>query len=161
MWENTIKIEITAETVAWYAAIVATISVVFSIGFGIAKLIKDKRKLRIKVTEGLFVLGRESDDRPKVVLHADNIGHSSVTVERAGFLLKGGFMIMILHPVNISFPYEVKGGKSCMVYFEMDELLKTVNKRKDKITYAFFLDAVGKMYKVKYLLKPQKTNEKS
>ena len=148
-----IKFEISAGTVAWYGAIVATISVIASIILGSVTLLRDRTKVKIKVSEGFLVYGRKLSDKSQIFIEAINIGRRTVTLEGAGFTLKNGKHMVILEPLNIRFPHELKEGRSCQIFTDQEELLGDIKKEKSEVVYAWYRDATSKIYKTKFKLK--------
>ncbi len=148
-----IKIEISANTVAWYGAIVATITTISFIIFGILGYLKDKPKLKLNVTRGFLMGPNYKDDNDYIFIEGVNKGKRTVTINGAGFILKNKKILIKVYPENINFPFEIKSGKSCQIYFDRKELLKQLHHKKTEIKYAFYRDATNQAYKTKFRLK--------
>lgn len=147
---DVIKIEISANTVAWYGAILATVGFIL----GLLNYLRDNAKIKVEVSEGWLTLGDSlSDDQ--IIIKAINTGRRTITLNNVGFILRGGGSIIIPHPENITFPYELREGKSVLVYTDKMSLLNELKNKKKEIKYAWFIDATGKIYKTKFEIKKE------
>lgn len=156
MPDQVVKIEISANVVAWYGAIVATISFIATFILSLLKYLRDRARVKVKVSHGFIAPRMQIDNNLKIFVEAINHGRRTVTLKSAGFSLINGEQAVLVNPENIKFPFELKEGKSCMVYYEKTELLKDVKQQKTKIKDAWFRDATGKIYKTKFKLKVNK-----
>lgn len=146
MFDQIFKIEISANAVAWYGAIVATIvAVVAVLGY-----LKDRAKIKVKISNGLLGYGDRLGDNVQIFIEAINVGRRPVTLKGAGFSLKNKENIVILRPEPINFPYELQEGKSVQIWTDRDGLLRDAAKENTRITHAWYRDATGKIYKTKF-----------
>jgi len=78
-----IKLEISAEAVAWYGAIVATLAAVCSI----VNLLRDRAKLRVEVNPGMSMYPEDSGEEGKTytVITVSNRGRRPLTVTHVWF----------------------------------------------------------------------------
>jgi len=150
--EGTITIKVTAQTVAWYGAIVATISFIATFTLGIINYLRDRAKIKIKVSEGFLIPSSYIGDKPQIFIEAINMGRRPVTLVSVGFTLSNGKFLVIPKPMNISFPYELNEGKSVQVFTEKDKLFKQAEEEQSRIKDAWYRDATGRVYKVKFKL---------
>lgn len=145
-----INISISANSVAWYAAIVATISALIAV----LNYLNDKRRLKVSISRG-FLTG-VGDDSTKLFLKAANIGKRPVTVNGVGFNLKGKTDITLMHTPMLNLPYTIKEGNSCQTWIEHEEFLMQLKQDGDTIqdiTHIWFRDSTGKIYKKRAKLK--------
>jgi hypothetical protein len=143
------KIEISANAVAWYGAIVATASVLISL----LNFLRDRPKIQLKIFEGLLVYGNNLGDNTQIFIEAINVGRRSVTLSGAGLTLKNGKQITIIKSEIVNFPYELQEGKSVQVWINKNDAFRDAGEEKTKITYAWYRDATGKIYKTKFYIK--------
>lgn len=144
-----INITISAATVAWYAAIISTASVIIAI----LNYLGDKRRLRVSASHG-FLTG-VGDDATKVILTAANVGKRPVTVQGVGFLFNDGSLILMNTP-NLRLPKTVEQGESCSTWINHDELLESLkggNRTKKDIKSIWFRDSTGVRFTAKSKLK--------
>lgn len=147
------KIEITASAVAWYGAIVATISVIISSIYLGYMVWKDKRKIKIKISEGIIVPNYYGED-VKIMIEAINTGNRMITLSQVGFSLSNKKHLFIFSKPNTwVLPVELKGGKSFMAWIDKNVIVEDVKKSGAKIKYAWYRDATGKYFKKQYRLK--------
>ncbi|MFA4880837.1 MAG: hypothetical protein WC650_04425 [Candidatus Doudnabacteria bacterium] len=153
MFNQILKIEISATVVAWYGAILATISFILTFVLGLLSYLRDKPRIKIKKSEGwLSYDGHLSDDQ--IIIEAINKGRRTVTLSSAGFSIKGGGNFVILKPGSITFPYELGEGKSVCVYTNKSKFLKDLRQKNREISYIWYKDATGKTYKTRCKIKP-------
>ena len=153
MPNDLISINITADTVAWYGASIAT-AVAF---FQLYSLIRDRAKIKVKASESYLAIGGELEDNLNISIEAINIGRRRVTLTAAGFSLKGNKHIALYKPRFIKFPYDLDAGKSVNVFFNKKELQEDLLKNKSKIKRAWYRDATGRIYSKRYKLDPKNT----
>lgn len=145
-----LSINISAQAVAWYAAIVSTVSVFIAV----LNYLSDRRRLKVLAQHG-FLTGM-GDDSTKVMISVANIGKRPVTISSVGFEVKdSGDMILISTP-NLSLPKTLKEGTSGQTWINHEELLYLLKKEKKTvkdIKYVWCKDSTGKVYKAKFKLK--------
>jgi len=148
---STLHIEISASVVAWYGAIVATISVIASAILGTITLLRDRASIKIKISHGFLVHGPNLSDDLYIFIEASNKGRRPVTLTSVGFKLKNGNNIVFTEPREL--PKELTEGKSYQEWVNKKAIEEDCQKLKTTIRYAWFKDATGKVYKKKYKLK--------
>ena len=145
-----LSIVISAEAVAWYAAVVSTIGVTL----GILNHIGDRRMLKISASHG-FLTGM-GDGSTKVFLTAANIGKRPVTVEGVGFTFRDKNSLAIMRTPNLNLPKTLKEGQSCSTWIDhaefLDQLKNGDHTIKD-VKKVWFRDSTGKRYESKFKLK--------
>jgi len=147
----TLHIEIAASTVAWYGAIVATISVVASIVLGMITLLRDRASIKIEISHGFLLYGPSPSENLYIFIEASNKGRRPVTLTSVGFKLKNGHNIVFTKSREL--PKELTEGKSYQELVIKKEIERDCQKLKTSIKYAWFKDATGKVYKGRYKLK--------
>lgn len=146
-----INIEISASSVAWYGAILATGSLIVSI----LNSLKDRRKIKVKISNGFLIPDPWDGEAKKIFIEAQNHGKRPVNLSNVGFKLSDGSSIILPNPKNIKFPFNLSEGQSTSTFFEINDL----KPHKEKIKYGFYTDSIGNVYKTKFnknLLKNEK-----
>lgn len=133
---------------AIYGSVLSTITVVILV----LKYRKDKPLIRVKVSQG-FYADMRFDDKTKIILEAVNLGQRPVTLTSAGFALSNKEHIVILKPEPYELPFEIFEGKKYTTMINKDEIFKKLKDRKLSIKYAWFVDATGKEYRVRFGIK--------
>ena len=136
-----IQIQITASSVAWFALIIATTSMIFQ---GIS-VFRDRKKVKIKLERNIRVIGAQGSYPYKegvdyISLNIINTGRRRVTIYTAGArLLNGRFVI----PVDIlkSGQVTLEEGKRHNVLMEEDKI------NFSEISYFYARDATEQVYK--------------
>jgi len=142
-----IEVNISANAVAWYGAIVASVSVLLAT----FSYIGDKRKIKVRVSHGLFMGHSLSlDEKMTVFLNAANTGKRPVTISSAGFRFKDGQDIVLTETPNLRLPFTIEEGRSCQTWIEKSSLLKAMKHEKSRIKFGWYRDSTGKLYKGKY-----------
>ncbi|MGC9602392.1 MAG: hypothetical protein ABSE76_01465 [Minisyncoccia bacterium] len=142
------SIEITANAVAWYGAIVATIGIIISLlNFGL-NFWKERVRIKIKVTQGFHTLGGPVSEICLFV-EAMNVGWRPATLNTAGFELDDGSNLILTRTAGEQLPYELREGKSHMSYVEKEKIVETLKESGRKLTYAWYTTATGKIYKTR------------
>ena len=149
--ESTLHIEISTSTVAWYGAIVATISVIANIILGMITLLRDRASIKIKISHCLLGYGPKLNEDLHIFIEASNKGRRPVTLISAGFKLENGHNIVFVKSREL--PKELTEGKSYQEWVNKKEIEKDCQKLKTSIRYAWFKDATGRIYKKRYKLK--------
>lgn len=89
MPSNSITIQITAESVAWYAAIVATVGIVISL----YNAWRDRARIKINYNPHMYINNGESLNYPTGVKHLSidviNIGRRPIRIEMVYLLIAG------------------------------------------------------------------------
>lgn len=145
-----ISITVSAETVAWYGAIIATLSLVIAA----TKLFADRRRLRVSVDYG--ILKGVGDERTKVFISAANIGKRPITVNSLGLRFKDNTEIIIRQTPNLNMPHTLNEGEDCRTWIDKEELVASLaenNKQLSDIEYGWYRDATSKYFTGKYKLK--------
>lgn len=143
MSDPVFTLTISADAIAWYGAIVATLSACWS-GLG---YLRDKARIRVRLAQGIALYPLSTEH--VFLLEAVNHGRRPSTLTAAGFLMKSGETIAVFRPENISFPYELHEGKAVSISLKKTEIFEEMLKRKSLITYAYFRDATGRTYKTR------------
>jgi hypothetical protein len=143
MADPAFTLTISADVIAWYGAVVATISAIWS---GLSYF-RDKSKVRVRIAQGFAMY--PSDTRQIFLLEAVNHGRRPCTLTGAGFLLKDGAKIAIYRPETITFPYELHEGKAVTISIEKSEMVEQMEKRSSSITHAYYQDATGKTFRIR------------
>lgn len=135
------KIEISASTVAWYAAIVATTSAIFS-GLNIWR---DRSRIKITLLKNMsFYPAKPSEeDKRFILVEVANIGRRPMTITHVGFYEIGKKEGGLLGDSFTQGPREIQEGKSTS--YSMDQSLINIENLKTVIA----IDATGKTYKKK------------
>ncbi len=141
-----ISINISANVVAWYAAIVSTIVMVIAI----LNYLGDKRRLKVSAQHG-FLTG-VSDDSTKVIITAANIGKRPITVSGVGFEMNEGGNLILMETPMLKLPHTLKEGTSCQTWINHDELMGGIKGDVKRIKSVWYRDSTGKYYKAKYKL---------
>jgi len=149
MFNNIFKIEISANVVAWYGAIIAT----FSIILAFLNYFRDRTKIKVKISQGFFTYGNNLGKEVNIFIEAMNVGRHPVTLTGAGLTLKNGKQMFVIRPELISFPYELQEGKSVQVSLDRNETFQEAEKENSKISYAWYRVATDKVYKAKFRMK--------
>ena len=149
MFDEILKIDMSANTVAWYGAIVSTIAIIFNI----LSYLRDRSKVKVKISQGLLGYSHHTENNLQIFIEAINIGRRLVTLTGVGFSLKNRKNLYILEPKSIRFPCELQEGKSVQVWTDKKTLLRDVRKEKTSIQHAWYKDATGKFYKTKFHFK--------
>ena len=149
MTDQIFKIEISAGVVAWYGAIVATLSAFILF----LNYLRDRGRIKVKLSQGFLAYGSNLGKDVQLFIEAINVGRRPVTLTSVGFSLKNGKQLVIIKPEPINFPYELQEGKSIQVWVDKNDIFQSVPREKTKITCAWYRDATGKIYKTKFRIK--------
>lgn len=152
MLNNIFKIEISANIVAWYGAIISTISILLAF----MNYFRDKAKIQLKISQGLFAYGSHLGDEIKIFIEIINKGRRPVTLTGAGLTLRNGKNMFILKSEIMNFPFELLEGKSTQIAFNKTEVFEESKKENSQISYAWYKSATGKTYKIKFPYKNEK-----
>lgn len=145
-----LSINISANAVAWYAAIVSTVGVIVAT----LNFLSDRRRVKVTAQHG-FLTG-VGDDSTKVMLTVANIGKRPVTASSVGFAIKGSGDVILTATPNLVLPKTLKEGTSGQTWINHDELMRVLKREKkgvEDIEYVWCRDSTGKTYKGKYRLK--------
>lgn len=152
--QNQIKLEITASAVAWYGAIVATITLFIGAISTFYRIWQDKRRIKVHASEMRMISSYNKDNKLKIVLKAINVGHKVVTLTHAGFQLDNRKDILVFPtPDCPKFPFELGGGKYYITWVNKEDLSNMLKNEKSKIKYVWFIEATSKRFKTLYKLK--------
>jgi hypothetical protein len=134
------KLEITADTVAWYAAIVATLSVFLSI----LKFWRDRAKIKITLSKNMSMYPSEFGDENKTFMVVDiaNIGQRPITITKVGFETTTDKDILLADSLKKG-ARELNEGKSTSYLTDESQISF------EKLTTIIVFDATGKKYKRK------------
>lgn len=134
-----ISINITADMVAWYAAIVATASA-FILGYSVWN---DRSKVKIKISKNMKIYppDRGEEDKRFIMIGVANAGRRPITITHVGFYEIGKKEGGLLGDSFTKGPREIQEGKSTS--YLMDQSLIDIKKLKTVIA----IDATGKTYK--------------
>ena len=148
MFNQIFKIEISANSVAWYAAIISTVSV----GVSIFNALKDRARVKITFQKKMLITGNYgpypyTPDQNYCSLKVINKGFRPVHIEQIGAgLIKGGYLIFA-DSFNAQ-KNKLLDEKNPSEFFLVPERTIEYN----KISYFYALDKKGVTYK-KYLTK--------
>ncbi len=140
-----LTIQISAEAVAWYGAIIATVSILVSA----YSVWRDRARIDVEVNRN--VIGFPPNTKDFVSITVINKGRRPIILPRissVGFALKGGNALLSTDPINDpinKFPIRIEEGNSTEIYIVEEAVLKY----KNDLLYAFAKDATGKVYKCK------------
>jgi hypothetical protein len=148
MLDDVFKIEISASAVAWYGAIVATIGGLV----GLLNYLRDRARVKVKVSQGMFVYKQGLGNELQVIIQAINFGRRPITMTSVGFALDNKHKLVITSHTNITFPVEVHEGKSIEAFISNEDVKMATNEVNAKIKNAWFQDATGKVYRKKWKL---------
>lgn len=149
MFDRILTIEISASVVAWYGAIVATLSVLVAF----LNYLRDRGRIKVKLSQGFLAYGPNLGKDVQIFIEAINVGRRPVTLSGAGLSLKNGRQVVAIRPEPINFPYELQEGKSIQIWMDKNDIFQDVAKEKTKITYAWYRDATGRVYKTRFRIK--------
>src|SRR3989339_531961 len=97
-----LKIEISANAVAWYGAIIATLSIILSF----LNYFRDKAKIKVKISQRILAYKNHNlGNELQILIEAINIGRRAITLSGAGLTLKNRENISIIGQDVIKFPY--------------------------------------------------------
>lgn len=142
---------ISAEVVAWYAAIVSTTALLVRV----FSYLRDKAKVFVSVMDGKIVGTGPLVGKKGIFLEAVNKGRRSITLTHAGFDLKDGSHFLILDPVLVKFPYTLEEGKLCQAMAYRNYIEEELKKSGSEIVSAWFIDSKGKKWKKKFKMKEE------
>ena len=148
MFEQVIQINISANLVAWYGAVIST----FSLFFVYLNFLRDKSAIEVKISQGIPIYGNQLGETI-ITITAINIGRRPVTLTGAGFELENGRQIVIMEPSGLSFPCDLLEGKSVQTWVDQDGIFKDVIREGTKIRCAWFRTATDKKYKARFKIK--------
>lgn len=112
------NITISASDVAWYGAIVATLSVSMSA----YALWRDRPKLTINVQKDQIKIGPGCDNTKYTTINVANAGRRPVTLGYAEFLLRSGGALILGDSGTRLANHELSEGKSCVYLAEQDKI---------------------------------------
>lgn len=143
-----LSIEISANSVAWYGAIVATAGIFLSY----FNYQRDRAKIKIKYEPDMYIIGGSSLNYPEGVKHISitvtNVGRRPVKIEKASLKLYGESKIYMLSDSFSDRRPKVITEESPVTSFHVkQELINT-----KKVYCVMIADATGKVYK-KYVKK--------
>ncbi|KKR49222.1 MAG: hypothetical protein UT86_C0001G0194 [Candidatus Magasanikbacteria bacterium GW2011_GWC2_40_17] len=133
------SITITADSVSWYGAIIATISFFGTITIGTLEYLRDRSKVKITAKKGYKILTISGlENNPQIILTAINKGRRPVTLEGFCFNTKNGESLLYPFHPGITFPYELKEGKSYKFSVDEDGLTKDPKIKENPIKDTYF-----------------------
>jgi len=141
------ELNINTNAVALYGAIIATISMFFSIILGIKELRKDQQKLKIKSSLGRIILDNNLQSESLIIIEGQNRGFVPVCINGVGWLLNDGTKLQILNPYLLKLPYDVNPRKNLIFYFP-SRWFNSLSEN-NKIVGFYFKNEQGKMWKMK------------
>ncbi len=146
--------ELATTFIAAYGAIVATLSLVFSIILGILEIKRHKPKVRVTANHGTIIDQIKGTSESLILMEAINSGSSKITISGAGWLMKNKHKLQFIDPYMMHLPYELEPGKKCTTFWPC-RLFRDHENNKN-IDAAFFNDETGKMWKGKVTRKQRK-----
>ena len=149
MLDQLLKTDISTSMVAWYGAIVATVSVIIAF----LNYFRDKAKIKVKISQGFLTYGDHLGDDTQIFIEAVNIGRRPVTLSGAGLTLMNGKQLVFIRPELVSFPYELEEGKSVQVWIGKTCTFQEAAREKTRVTNGWYRDATGRVYKAKFRIK--------
>lgn len=141
-----ITLEITANTVAWYGAIVATIGLLISGGNLILNYLKEKRRIEVKTWPGFHTIGGSVSEMC-IFIEARNKGHRPVTLNSAGLELSDGSNMFFPSMSGIPLPHELQEGKNYISYLDKQQIVQSLKEIGVTVVSAWYTTATGETYK--------------
>lgn len=139
-----ISINITAEAVAWYAAIIATFSAVKVI----YDILTDRRKIKLSYRTDVVIQGGGYDSEvQQFCIEVINTGKRIVKILNVGYFQKDGRKVLLSDSLYNPESRILTDSNPSTSYFTPNK-----NVSLDKLWYIYALDGRGKVYK-KYLYK--------
>lgn len=134
-----ISVNITAETVAWYAAIIATFSAIKVV----YDILTDRRKIRLSFRTDVRVQGGNyNPDEEQFCLEVVNTGKRVVKIVNAGYFEKGGMKCILSDSLfNLESRVLTDSNPSTSYFIPLQEV------DVDKLWYLYALDGRNKVYK--------------
>ena len=148
-----------------YQATVEAISVIANVVtiFGIVGIIislyqiYEKSKtpdIRVKISTGFSYDEITRPGKPSITIEAQNFSYTPVSLSGYGFILPDGKIISFYttSEIYVQLPYLLKPGKSCIVYYNIDQFIKTLKENgytKQTEVVGFFSDELDHKYKTK------------
>lgn len=151
------SLQITASTVAWYGAIVATLALAINLASFFYKLWQDSERVKLKIMPNMRMfpsLPPHPADTDFVVYVAINKGLRAITITMAGFKYKKGkkkgaqnAIIIPNGPASVvgALPKEIKPGDNHGVYALQSEIIKDI----DIIDSFYVITATDKVIRTK------------
>lgn len=145
---NNVSINISASVVAWYGALVGTVSVIIIL-FG---YLRDRSRLVLtKIRESITLnQGGSKEDNVYYSFFVVNKGRRPISIESVGFLLENEKEIVAPIPIGFSLPHELSEGKSKQILLNKNGVDETVRKDVTNIEYYFVKTATKKIIKKKF-----------
>ena len=140
------RIEISATAVAWYGAIVATLGLTVTV----LNFFRDRSKIKVKVSQGLFVYKQGIGGERQIIIEAINRGRRTVTVTSVGLSLSDGNKLVITEHMNFRFPFEIQEGKAIQAFIDVNDVKSAIGKQGTRVTNAWYQDATGKIYRSRW-----------
>jgi hypothetical protein len=154
IFDKVLTFEISANAVAWYGAIIATLSIIITL----LSYFRDRGNIKVKLSQGFLAYGPTLGQNVQIFIEAINTGRRPITLNGAGLYLKNKMQIVAIEQEQVRFPYELQEGKSTQIWMEKDYIFQQVAKQKTKIMYAWYRDATGKIYKARFFIKNSESN---
>ena len=140
---------ISAEAVAWYAGIVATLSLVVNI----LKYLRDRANIKVKWKKDIRIVGESvyhyKKDKNYIAIKVMNMGKRPITIVNVGYITKGKDKPNAILTDSFTVGkvnFELKEGKSQSYYLEQDIVDLS------KIKYFVVVDATDREYKARVSL---------
>lgn len=146
MLDQILKIEISANTVSWYSAVVATISFLAIFVLALLNYLRDRARVEIGLQKNMWVVSAGSvypydPDKDYLAITTINHGRRPVTIETIGYEFlgrkKGGAIIINTIP---PLPYEITEGKNLRILSDQSEIPWP------KVRCFIVIDATGRKY---------------
>ena len=146
------RIEVSANEVAWYGAIVATASMAVSL----LNYLRDKATIKLKVSKVFFAYRSGLDKGLKLMVKAVNTGRRPITITSVGFSLSNKKDIVILNDsINPNLPTKLNEGEQLQFWIDEKKLLSHLKNSKTELNCAWCQDAASKLYRKKYKIKTE------
>lgn len=145
------SLTISADSVAWYGAIVAT----FSLLLGYLQMSRDRARIKVKVKEGLLFPRNILGSGTKIIVEAVNVGRRPITLNGCALKFSNGKSLILPNPTHLRFPYELNEGKAISIFFDKTEVLNTLREDKTRVVAAMYYDSAGRCFSKKWKLAPQ------
>lgn len=132
--------------VAFYAAIISTLSFFTDRNYKRYLKKKGERQLTVEISVGIH----SQHDDPVILITMANPGDRTVTVQTPTILLPNKSALFFPDPLsNVTFPHDLQDGKNCVLWtsaYEVIKQLRNLGFRGETRLVAQCTDGVGKKY---------------
>jgi hypothetical protein len=132
-------LNITASAVAWYAALVSTITGAVQI----ANFLRDRKELKLDLMRNMVTDDRRRAGMTFTILRVTNAGRRPVNITHV-FIKREGNLAGLLNDIKPPLPCELTEGEQLAAY--LDEAIADF----DTLRYFVVVDSTGREYKLKF-----------